>query len=576
MTTGLFQPDAPVVRPASTGFSLREYQTEDADAITEALVENQSALLRAATGLGKAVILAELARRYVTQGKVLCVVDVGKLVMQLAETFRQHTGKRVGILTGDYKKDLNADIIVSTVQSLYAGEDGDEEYRRWNPHEYALLEVDECESSVAPAFRKVVEWFTQTPSLRMVGCTATPFRSDGVAMAELYDYGVSEPGPLNRDICWGIDNGWLVKVRQGFVRTSIDFGTLKVKKNDHGEADYSDRAIAELITQEQALIEIAQGIHSQIGERKAIAICPDTASADALADYLNAEKSGSAAPVHRSLPHDPMEVMRKHYRGDFQIMTSVNLVLKGYDDPEVSATCGCRNTKSRRLYSQFLGRGTRPLKSIVDDLNAAESAEERRSIIADSEKPNTLMVNLVGVDESVRDMTVIDVLGERLGEEVKNRAKKRSQQSDEDTDPEEEAQRAQEEIDAEKEEQRKKLEQARQSFKVKGETEAAWTDDLRVKGGASSGAGSIKPNHLNLLQKFRVPDKDIERMTPERAKKLSGELIRRAKKGLATYRQCKTLKRHGYTPGEYQSMTFDEASRAIDMIAQNGWRRPRG
>ena len=101
-------------------------------------------------------------------------------------------------------------------------------------------------------------------------------------------------------------------------------------------------------------------------------------------------------------------------------MVSVMMLTKGYDDRTIRAVFMCRKTKSRRLYVQVMGRGTRP---DCEGLNDAASADERRAMIAASVKPDVLMVNMVGIGETVRDVTVIDVLGSADDQAIIDRAK---------------------------------------------------------------------------------------------------------------------------------------------------------
>src|SRR5690606_25613529 len=129
------------------------------------------------------------------------------------------------------------------------------------------------------------------------------------------------------DILWGIDNGWLVPVRQAFVRVSADFSTLKVRKGDDGECDYSADDIAEKITNDATLIELAKGILSVCGDKKSIVVCPNVKSAVALSDYLCGERPGCAQVVYGEMEDDEKEqIMSAHRRGDFQLLVSVNML----------------------------------------------------------------------------------------------------------------------------------------------------------------------------------------------------------------------------------------------------------
>ena len=75
---------------------LRPFQLEDFNQVLEAHQTFQRVIGRAATGLGKAVICAALAERYATKGRVLILVDVGKLVRQLATTVEWFTDIKPG------------------------------------------------------------------------------------------------------------------------------------------------------------------------------------------------------------------------------------------------------------------------------------------------------------------------------------------------------------------------------------------------------------------------------------------------------------------------------------------------
>ena len=78
--------------------ALRPYQADDVDASWEALRKHESVLYPAATGLGKSVVMAAVARHVTDEGgRVLVLSDRRVLTEQLAKTFREWTGAEVGI-----------------------------------------------------------------------------------------------------------------------------------------------------------------------------------------------------------------------------------------------------------------------------------------------------------------------------------------------------------------------------------------------------------------------------------------------------------------------------------------------
>jgi hypothetical protein len=53
----------------------------------------------------------------------------------------------------------------------------------------------------------------------------------------------------------------------------------------------------------------------------------------------------------------------------------------------------------------------------------------------------------------------------------------------------------------------------------------------------------------------------------------AGRLISQLR-GRITQGQMKVLTRAGYTPGEISNLAIDRASRLIEKVKENGWRRP--
>src|SRR5690606_31482902 len=126
------------------------------------------------------------------------------------------------------------------------------------------------------------------------------------------------------------------------------------------------------------------------------------------------------------------------------------------DADEVRYVFMLRKTRSRRLYEQALGRGTRPLVGIRDAISKAPDAESRRRIIAASGKPYMVMVDLVGVHDEAKDLGVIDILGGHLPTNLRERTKRKMTQekSPEAIDVGEVARQARDEMKQENEQKR--------------------------------------------------------------------------------------------------------------------------
>jgi superfamily II DNA or RNA helicase len=73
-------------------------------------------------------------------------------------------------------------VVVATVQTLNAGNKGDGRVAHFDPDEFGLLVIDEAHHSTAKSYRDVIEYFRKNKSLKVLGVTATPDRSDEEAL----------------------------------------------------------------------------------------------------------------------------------------------------------------------------------------------------------------------------------------------------------------------------------------------------------------------------------------------------------------------------------------------------------
>jgi superfamily II DNA or RNA helicase len=425
-------PEAIPAEPVHGGYILRDYQVEDCDECERLFgIGKNRVLIVHATGLGKSVVAAELAGRKADGTRALIIVDSTDLTKDLYRTVKHHLGRKPGILTGDYKEDEHADILIATKQCLCAGD----KYCAFDPMEFDRLIIDECESSLANEYLVLVSYFLErNPDLKLVGLTATPLPAGNRNITDLFEHAAKKPGPLYRDLQWAYINGWLVKPLQGVLRCSLDFASLKVRKRENGEEDYSDRDIAKLMLDqdERQWLELAGGIFRISKGHTAVVVCPNsTAVADKLAGYIEghareAGSSGVAYSIHRSLGRRrSWDLMRRFKRGDFPVAVSVRMFEKGFDYDRVNMVVMVRRTRSLRLYTQIAGRGTRPLLEIRKHLADYPNANSRMRLISQSDKPSCVIVDCVGIHDDAKNILgVIDILGRGVRDDVKERVRR--------------------------------------------------------------------------------------------------------------------------------------------------------
>jgi type I site-specific restriction endonuclease len=85
------------------------------------------------------------------------------------------------------------------------------------------------------------------------------------------------------------------------------------------------------------------------------------------------------------------------------------MITTGFDFPALKNIVMARPTKSLALYTQIIGRATRPLDGVVDFDDS--TPETRKQRIAESAKPNFRVIDLVDNSLNHKLITTVDVLG---------------------------------------------------------------------------------------------------------------------------------------------------------------------
>lgn len=156
---------------------------------------------------------------------------------------------------------------------------------------------------------------------------------------------------------------------------------------------------------------------------------------------------------------------------------------EGYNDPGIKAVAVYRPTKSRPLAEQMKGRGCRPLRGVV---SPDMSAEERRRAIAASEKPNCMIIDLVGITGMADCASTAHILAAGKPDEVIERANKNALAKNGPTNMADEIRLAEAEIELESEKKRKRQEQrqkAKERRQAKLLEEQIERDEYRKRNG---------------------------------------------------------------------------------------------
>lgn len=334
-----------------------------------------------ATGLGKSAVIANTAMAgfHPDKSRVLNLVHTQDLVKQLVRTyvnwfpelakskFTKFGRPGVGMVMNNHD-DIYARYVVGTPQTLGAiGEEvNDRLSRLLNEGEFDLVVVDECHHAVSKSYLNIINACKQAnPNLKILGMTATPAREDGLGLHLAF-----EIMNVRHNILWGIQHGYLCKIRQPLnIYTGVDVG-LNGKK---GVTEDEEAELAKAIDV-QNWSEILYDAYMEKGEgRNAIWFMPSVEHSRAFCEFMNSRGIPTAhidgemcVDVDGSTHRDRDDIIRRVHAGEIRCLTNYNVLLEGFDWPACSLVGWSRLTTNEVIITQAIGRGTRLHKDKED------------------------------------------------------------------------------------------------------------------------------------------------------------------------------------------------------------------
>lgn len=179
------------------------------------------ALIISATGTGKTYLSAFDVQQYKPK-KFLFIVHRRTIAEEAMNTFRSLLGSEIsmGLFSGQFKE-LNCDYLFSTVQTLSKQEN----LQLFNQEHFDYIVIDETHRAGAQSYKTILDYFK--PGF-LLGMTATPERTDGTNIFELFDYNLAYEIRLHR----ALDEGMLSSFHY--------YGVTDITVNNEVVDEYSD------------------------------------------------------------------------------------------------------------------------------------------------------------------------------------------------------------------------------------------------------------------------------------------------------------------------------------------------
>ena len=543
---------------------LRPYQSAACEAIFKEWQENDSTLVVMPTGGGKTILFADVIRR-VFPRRALVLAHREELIFQARDKIQRVTGLQADVEMGEYRADGGlfdaARVVVSTIQTQCSGGDGGGRMAKFDPARFGVLIIDEAHHATSPSYRRVIDYYRTNSALKVLGVTATPARADEAALGQVFqsvafDYEVQD----------AIHDGWLVPIQQQMVHVDgLDYSSIRTTAGDLNGGD-----LAAVLEAEKNLQQIASASVDIIGQRRALVFTASVKSAEMMAEIFNRHRTNMAAWVcGKTDKEERRKILAAFAAGKTQVVCNCGVLTEGFDDPGVEVVIMGRPTKSRSLYSQMVGRSTRPLPGVVD---GPETPEARKAAIAASAKPSCLVVDFVGNAGRHKLVTSADILGGKFSDTAIVKATEFARAAGKPVNMSEALDQAEEEL----REQREQARLAEVARRAKLVATARFTtqsvdpfDVLHLEPTKARGwdqGRQISEKQRSLLAKQGI---NPDQVSFTEAKQLIAEIFRRWNGNLCSFKQAKVLKKYGFET----NVSFADASATIDQLARNGWQR---
>jgi superfamily II DNA or RNA helicase len=363
MSVATYQQPIPLPVNARPALALRPYQEAALTASAEALGRGvQRQLIALPTGAGKTVVFAHLTAR--RGGKTLILAHRDELIQQAADKLRWVMPLAgVGVVKAEADQH-QAPVVVASVQTLARTARLHRLPRQWD-----TVIVDEAHHVQADSYQRVLDYcgaFGERGPLTL-GVTATPERADGKPLGATFQEIVYQRGILEM-----ILEGYLVDLRAVQVRLAADFSQVGVRAGD-----YVDSEMETTLLEANAPEHAARAYLEHAKGRKALLFTPTVKVAHRMAEQFREAGVPSEAIDGSMDMASRRAILRRFHDGETLVLANCAVLTEGYDEPSVDCVIIARPTKSRPLYVQMIGRGTRlhPGKddALVIDLVGASS-----------------------------------------------------------------------------------------------------------------------------------------------------------------------------------------------------------
>lgn len=387
----------------------RDYQVAAEDAVVDYWLRGGgNPLVDMATGTGKSIVVGRLNRRIIEfdpSARILNLVHVRELVEQNFLTLRRMwPDASMGIYSaGLNRRDAHHKITFASIQSVY------KKAKELGPRHVVLVD----EAHLVPQggdgmyLKLLADLREMVPGLRVAGLSATPYRMDSGRLDDgeeslfdevVYSYGIRR----------GIEDGWLAPLVSKASATEIDVAGVGKRGGEFIAGALEAAADKDDVTRPAVAEVIARGAE----RRSWLFFCTGVKHAHHVAEEVRRQGYGCEVISGETPSGERTSIINAFKAGRIRALANCNVLTTGFDAPGVDLIAMLRPTLSTGLYVQMIGRATRVVWPAGFDPDASD-ATGRREAIAESAKPNALILDFAGVVRRHGPVDTVEIMSKR-------------------------------------------------------------------------------------------------------------------------------------------------------------------
>lgn len=312
------------------------------------LRKKEKALLISATGTGKTFLAAFDVLQFKPK-KLLFIVHRLTIAREAMKSFKKILGNdiKMGIYSGS-EKTLDADYIFSTVQTISKTE----HLEGFSKEEFDYIVIDETHRAGAESYKRIINYFN--PSF-LLGMTATPERTDGLDIFQLFDYNIAFEIRLHRAL------------EEEMLSPFHYYGVTDISINDEIISDKTDFNLLTSKERIDKIIEKSTYYGCDNGNLRGLIFCSRKEECHILSNEFNKRGFQTIALTGDNLENERSEAIRRletEEKSDkLDYIFTVDIFNEGIDIPKVNQIIMLRPTQSAIVFIQQLGRGLRKVDS---------------------------------------------------------------------------------------------------------------------------------------------------------------------------------------------------------------------